>query len=508
MTRRTVRSAYEPVRPDEAAKERMLQNILSASSEIPPAGKDDSMRKRKLWRTLLIAAIIAALACTAVTATELIRVPVQSTASFTSDDGTVAFVMNIDEEVSGEYMPMLEVKPHQITPEEAKRVAYAIFGEEADFYEKVDNLAQFYTKAEIEQKLERWSRYTTQEAVEGLYGQWMTDNEVVDLVNLFIERYEEKLETAPAEIPYTPCQWTFKKACEYYYDYDGTNYDPDESNDEIHAQLYVEDIPYDFCASNRDKEDFKVNNIYAVVATGISPNGIDEEIFKARLFRTPEPTQEQLDAAKAKAEEMLAKMDMGSWMIDQCYVEAVEIDGDVTEYSIMVTAVPVLNGIPAVRVPQFSALRGQDPSVKNYYYADVRFEFSPNGDLWSFKMYSPIEIVASPDIGQTLTPEQLLEMAEGYLKASTSTDYSFLPSIYSSEEDVLCCRISVDSLDYNLTRVNKPGYTDRFYYVPGITVLGTVEYYEEGSGRVLYSEEQTLLNLDGRDGSIIERVYG
>ena len=504
MTSRTIRQAYDAIAPDAEARERMLQNILS--SEIPPAGKDETMKKRKIWRALLIAAIIVTLACTAVTAAELIRVPVQDTSAYQSQDSTVEITMSIDEEVSGEYMPMLEVKPHQITPEEAKRVAYAIFGEKADFYEKVDNLAEFYTKAEIEQKLERWSQYTTLEALEELYGDWMTDNDVLELVDLFIERYQEKLTTAPEEIPYTPCEWTFKKACEYYHDYDGTNYDPEESNDQIYAQLYVGDIPYSFCASNRDKEDFKVNNIYAVVSTGISPNGIDEEIFKARLFRTAEPTQAQLDAVKTKAEAMLAAMDMGSWMIDQCYVDARQISQDVTEYSIMVTAVPVLNGVPAVRVPQFTALRGQDPAEKNYYYADVQFEFSPNGDLWNFHMYSPIEIVDDLNSGETMTAQQLLEKAKEYLLASSYTDYSFIPSIYTNEEDVLRCRVNVTSLDYNLTRINKPGYYDRFYYIPGITLSGTVEYYEEKSGNVLYSEELTLLNLDGRNGSIISGI--
>lgn len=505
MTRRSVRKAYEPVRPDEGARARMLHHILSSASEITPAGKDETMKKRKIFRTLLVAAIVVVMVCTVATAKDLIRIPVQNTDTFSSSDGTIEFTMMIDEEVSGEPMPMVEVVPHQITAEEAKRVAYAIFGE-ADYYEKVDNLAQFYTKAEIEQKLERWRQYTTREAVEALYGRWLSDSDVVGLVEKFIDEYEQKLDTAPEEIPYTPCEWTFKNGSEYYYDYDSGVYDPDDFNDQIWAQLYVGDIPYDFCASNRDKEDFKVNNIYAVVATGISPNGIDEEIFKARLLRTGKPTQAQLDAVKAKAEAMLAEMDMGSWRIDQCYVDELEISESVTEYTICVTAVPLLNGVPAVRVPQFTALRDAgDPTVKNYYYADVEFEFSPNGELWQFHMYSPIEIVDTVEGGETLAVDQLIDMAKEYLTSSTQTDYSFIPSIYSGD-DTLRCRISVTDLNYNLTRTNLEGDTHRFCYVPGITILGTVEYYEEKSGEVLYTNECTLLNLDGRDGSLIGGV--
>ena len=497
MKRRSVQIAFENIRPDCEAKRRMLRNILN-SSEISPVGKNDTMRKRKGFRIVVLAAIVITLAFTAVMAADMLRIPVKDREVYTSSDGKVELIINIDEEISGEYMPMLEVKPHQITAEEAKRVAYAIFGD-ADFYEKVPDLKQYYTKEEIKQKLERWSQYTTQESLDGLYGKGMTDADELELVHLFIERYQEKHITAPEEIPYTPCEWKFKNGIAYY---DDSSANPDNFSDEIWAQLYVGDIPYDFCATNRDKEDYKVNSIYAVASTGISPNGIDEEIFKARLFRTEMPSQEQLDAVKSKAETMLQAMDMGTWLIDQCYVEEKKISEEITEYSVVVTAVPVLYGVPAVRVPQFSALRGPDPSVKNYYYADVRFEFSPNGELWDFHMRSPIEIVENLGAGQTMTAAQLLDLAKQQLEESMPEDYSFIPSIYGGD-DILCCRVNVNELNYNLTRVNKPGCTDRFYYIPGMTIKGFVEIYEQKSGKVLWSQEMILLNLDGRDGSII-----
>ena len=58
MNRQRIHKAFEPIRPDEEAKARMLQNILTSASEIPPAGKDDTMNRRKM-KPLLIAAIIA-----------------------------------------------------------------------------------------------------------------------------------------------------------------------------------------------------------------------------------------------------------------------------------------------------------------------------------------------------------------------------------------------------------------------------------------------------------------
>lgn len=58
MKRHSVQKAYENIRPDEQAKQRMLENILSSASERPPAGKDDTMKHRKM-KPALIAAIIA-----------------------------------------------------------------------------------------------------------------------------------------------------------------------------------------------------------------------------------------------------------------------------------------------------------------------------------------------------------------------------------------------------------------------------------------------------------------
>lgn len=511
MTRRSVRKAYAPVRPDEAAKARMLENILSASSETPPAGKDVPMKTRKIWRTLLVAAAIVLMACTVATAAELLRISVQSTDSFTSADGTIEFTMEIDEEVSGEYMPMLEVIPHQITAEEAKRVAYALFGD-AEYYEQEPNRDANYSKSEIQHRIDRWSRYTTEEALQELYGSWMDSEQAADVLRIvesFIEKYKVKYETAPEENPHVPCDWTFKNASVYMIPADEiADTDLSDLNDNIEAQLYVDDIPYHFCASNRDKEDFKVNMLYATIATGITPNGIDEEIFKARLCRTAEPTQEQLDAAKAKAEAMLLEMDMGTWQIDQCALRTLEISESVTEYYIDVTAVPVLNGVPAVRVPQFYALRdAEDPTISNYFYADVGFEFAPNGELLSFMMYSPVEIVDSVNSGDVLSVETLLEKAKEYLTASSYGDYSYIPMAYSGD-DRLLCRIDITGLDYNLTRINVPGYDDRFYYVPGITLTGDVEYYEEESGKVIHTMDQrTLIILNGMDGSVIEEEY-
>lgn len=88
---------------------------------------------------------------------------------------------------------------------------------------------------------------------------------------------------------------------------------------------------------------------------------------------------------------MLEQMALGSWIVDECYVDT-KYYGNAPEYTICVKAVPVLKGIPAMRRPQLTNLKSDEAYVSNYYLTDVEFEFSANGDLVSFWMYSPIDV--------------------------------------------------------------------------------------------------------------------
>ncbi len=61
MKRRSFEKAYQDIKPDEAARERMLRNILSSASEIPLTGKDE-IKMRSKMKPAVIAALIALMA--------------------------------------------------------------------------------------------------------------------------------------------------------------------------------------------------------------------------------------------------------------------------------------------------------------------------------------------------------------------------------------------------------------------------------------------------------------
>ena len=98
--------------------------------------------------------------------------------SFTSTDGSVAFVMDIDQTIGVSNTSVVQVRPHFITGEDAKRVATSLFPN-ADFFEAEPERAKNYSKDEIQEKLARWSQYANIDALEKLCGDSASEDYVL-----------------------------------------------------------------------------------------------------------------------------------------------------------------------------------------------------------------------------------------------------------------------------------------------------------------------------------------
>ena len=197
-----------------------------------------------------------------------------------------------------------------------------------------------YSVDEIRAKIERWAEYSSSTALYELYGR-QQDN-VEDLVKSFIKEYTIKCETASDKSPKHEAEWQFRKASYYDRTEDKINAaDLVLDNDEIAVELLSNGMPYRLVAFTRNKSDFKLNYISAYLYDGISPNMIDERIFKSKLCRTSAPSDQQISEAKQTASSMLEEMGLGEWYIDNAQVET-KYYGDIPEYSIRITATPVL----------------------------------------------------------------------------------------------------------------------------------------------------------------------
>lgn len=421
---------------------------------------------------------------------------------FSSTDGTVAFTVNIEKDIPIEPIPIIEVAPHYLTGADAKRVAEVLF-EGENFYEAQPAFSTVYSKSEIQEKLMRWSQYTSDKAMENLFG--MPQINAANVVRDFIERYTQLLETAPEAVAATPCLWKFQESWKYNY----TEKQVKEENisissdDEIRAYTSSAGIPYRFTATTRNKADFKYNMIFALPDFGISPWSLDEMILQARLCRDKKPTDEQMNYASEKAEKWLSKMGLGEWAIDACNVLK-ESNGDAVDYKISVQAVPTFNGAAAIRRPQLSNLKSKKQYASNYYLTDAELIFSPDGTLLSFQMFSPVDVTRvvneSPAV---LDMDRLMENAKNYFQLTDAYFYGIGGSMDESEPSV-DCKVDINNLEYGLSRVKVPDTDDSYYYVPSLALSGDIQCIIADTGEVCLSNENTtLLLLNAVDGSII-----
>lgn len=422
---------------------------------------------------------------------------------FYSTDGTVEFRFDIDQTETKRSLPVIEVAPHYLSEEDVKRVAYSLFGD-IQMYEAEPSLAPIYSQDEIREKIERWSQYANEESLTELLGKKKNIPETVALIKQFIENYTQMYDSAPADNPHALCEWKYHKDSYYKVARDKlSSINIEDDNDKIAATVKLGNVYYYFSASTRNKEDFKLNNLKAYLYDGIGPNMLDEHIFRAWLCRTEEPTDEQVETAKNKAEKALEQMQLGEWYIDECYVEA-KMYGDIAEYIIHVNAVPVLNGVPAIRMPQLTNLKSDDVYASNYYITDVEFEFSAHGDLISFSLYSPVDIVNTVNDNVAVkSTNELLELAKSYLALSDYYEYGF-GAIIDSLDEKINCTVAITALEINLVRVKVPNTDERYYYVPALVLKGDVEYSSTSNGDVYFtSNNVALVTINAIDGTII-----
>lgn len=423
--------------------------------------------------------------------------------SFSSTDGSVNFQMDIHQDASAGKMPLVQVSPHYLTAADAKAVAYALFPN-TEFYEAEPELAENYSKSEIQTKLQRWSQYTNATALEALLGNSVSDN-TIDIIKSFIENYTRKYESAPDANSHVPCTWELKKASKYTLtEEDLANADLSNDSEAVAAQFVTNDIPYRFTATTRNKSDYKVNMISCYISDGLSPLGIDEGIFTARLCRGDKPTQLQLDAATQRVEALLPMFQLGQWQIDQCYVESREY-GEETEYFIYVKAVPVFNGVAALRRPQINSLRSKEGYAPNHYLTDMQFVFAPNGELISFSLFTPLEIqkVVS-DNASMIGTDDLMLRAQEHLKLTDSHSYGF-GQFLSLVSEAVQCNVTVLEIECGLSRIRMPNTEDAYYYVPSILLKGSSEYIGKDTGKTYFVSNvpEVLAVLNALDGTII-----
>lgn len=428
---------------------------------------------------------------------------------FSSLDGSVIFQFKINSALTDCNMPVVEVCPHNFTTEDARRIANALFGD-IQFFEFDPN--KTLTKDEIRKNIALWTKYLTEDALEELYG---TDDAVLlsqtkSKIQEYIEEYTSLIDTAPDSVEGVPCQWTFFPVS-HYWKFPEENTTLEDKSGQIEASAEVNGYSYLYSITSRNEKDYKINNIFVYFDLDDGPYQLNSYIQMQELCKTGAPTEEQLIVIKEKTQKMLDAMEIGTWYVDQCYYEPIDYGGE-GMYVVYTKAVPMFNGVCAVRQKQLDNLKSTEAYASNYYYTDAEFSFSADGVLLDCSIFSPVDVTQIiNDNVKMLSFEELIQKAKTNLELRDYFEYAN-NVIYGDEK--FNCTVNITELVYGLSRVKVPDTADSYYYVPAMTLRGDYQAYDEAgnlrfdSNSFWENEPQTLLVINAVDGSIINASNG
>lgn len=426
--------------------------------------------------------------------------------TFTSADGTAEYTMTIDQYLQSDTLPVVEVVPHDLTEADVERVARAFFPD-AVFYERTKQSDPKYTRAQLEYKISLLNELDAQ-GLKELYGH--ADQDTLDTVGSYIQFYTQKLNSAPAEEFREADQWVFRKE-DYHCDYD-------HGDKVLCNTTMVDGIAYHVFAFTRNKGDYSFNRIFIDVGEGL---GLHHEKLQlwAKLCRTAEPTQEQIDAVVAKAQQILDDMELGEWKVDSWEVlveEGSDEGGHAPEYKIAVKAYPVVNGIPILPGQVCYDYQSDEPEASKCMTPDAYFLFAADGTPMYFALTAPIdEVGVVEEAAATLSMQELMEKAQVYLGELDPGDGIGIPfnndTLFLMYGESSTSKIAVTSFGYGLSRRKAPGKAFHYYYVPTLVFYGSAAYYGADSGTMLASSDtyvgagnvDDILWLDARDGTMI-----
>ena len=434
-----------------------------------------------------------------VAATAPLDEQLQYTDTFTSTDGTVEYIIDLEQQITSDPLPIVEVVPHFFTGEEVKKICEVLLGD-AEWREQVHEDNPQYSKGEIQKKLKWMTEIANENAMRELMGEDRDWEEVLDVLKTQMQYYTVMLETAPEENPRPLCDWTFKDESIYV--------SPSYGNNVIHATTYIGDTEYYVYCIQRDRNDYKNSRLF--IGLGGNTDHLDKSYLYSKYLRTEKPSEEQLDALAEKAQNMLDQMGVGQWLVSNVKVDEV-FYGDIPEYSVVVNAAPVLNGTAAIYDQPTENLTSEDANASNYLTTSASIHFSANGDLIYLDVCAPVDVTTVINEGAaTLSMEELMTKAKDHLSLTgleDTKDYWLLSMYY---ETPVTCKVELDKVEFGLVRVKVANKDFTYYYTPAIAVYGKTKYYDKGTDNLVNNafvsdpdESACLFWINAIDGSII-----
>lgn len=371
-------------------------------------------------------------------------------------------------------MPVLRVKPRDITVEEVKKWVDILFeGNQA--YEPKN----IRTKSEIEEEILKFKQAMADE--EKFYAE---KGDAWDVYENKIAALEKDYETAPDTYVRKETDWTFHNS--NYYDIDATEQEAN-AGEQLYdlnktMSLYMETEKgvlnghqgY-IMANNRNEDDFKLHNLWFYYKDEMD------------ILDLPESDTSH-DEALSMAEDIKAKLGFEDWQLCQ------DSNGEGDRYFFRFA--PVYNGIEAFS-PKILSITSEDDYAAKYYYESLEVEIT-RGKVQAVIWESPVEITAEEnDNVATISFEKAIELFKNHVQ-SEYTD-SKLSSMGMSSSDG---KIVVNEIRLGMMRIKIKDNSDEFYMVPAWNFKG--EAYWDGMAMGIYD----LATINAVDGSVIDVGLG
>lgn len=448
--------------------------------------------------------------------------PVSS--EFSTNDGLIQVRIHTQEAVSvPETMPVLRIKPKTITIEALQQIARAVFGD-AQLYEYSEEMS----REELLECIAAMEKGVTDEAIKASHGENISDADLESIRQArleMLEYYRNAYANASDAPSPTPCQWKFWPMEHYaFHDYAGT--DPSYTDDipygvqaDLRATATVDGIPYEFWASNFEREGF-CNHSVSIFLN--APQGMadpNSEQYKSwveglGICAQEAATEQELDAALTKAAQLLRDMGLGDW---QLRAESCIGYNYNNSWQIAVEGQPIYDGYPVVRQDAIKDVRDSPFYGQDYYFESVRLVFTNDGRLLEMKYQGAAEVVEVVEEAASLTGA--VELRQLVSDTMHSWKYSDL-FVYTADRtmnyfgdlkvEIGQCGADINAITVGFARKETEG-TD-YLLIPVISfrgelqVTGTIEGFSESSMDLMMfddSGEHALLMIDLTDGSVI-----
>ena len=413
--------------------------------------------------------------------------------SFLNAAGDVSIQLDLTEPERGAAMPVLQVRPMEITGQMAEQVAGVLFGD-APVYEYTEQM----TRAEIEQAILEIRQFI---------GDWDTmlyyyggDEELAQQSKADFERriadLEKAYQTASDTVEQVPCTWEFHTP-DYYMSPEMAGGYQQDGLRQIKATSSLDGVPYVLGVSENAAD--RVHILYVFPdernVSGEETDGGGEE--------------PDVEAMKDWAVAALEQMGLGQWAVTPDSVGQAGIDPLMQDrgYCQMVLT-RVYDGVPASQY----GTQVQDPFEQyapSYGPEMIEMQFL-NGKFRQMWYYSATQTVATVNENVELLPfATVLDKAKEQMKMVTKDWFPF---------EGAELRLTVDRAELSLACVPMKDSATDLYLVPAYSFFGEAEAYDE-NGQLVVTEypgpdgetaleeparqEVFLTAINALDGSVI-----